>query len=85
MTSGPLTITASILILVAKRLRNSTYLTLARFFGLAFAVAFLCSLPLFAAGTGEKLLRDRLRIEAPRPIGTVWLVHWTQFDSREYL
>ena len=81
MTSGPLTITASILILVAKRLRNSTYLTLARFFGLAFAVAFLCSLPLFAAGTGEKLLRDRLRIEAPRPIGTVWLVHWTQFNS----
>ena len=81
MIGRPLTITASILMLVAKRLRSNTYLTLARFFGLAFAVAFLCSLPLFAAGTVDKLLRHSLRIDSPRPIETVWLVHWTQFNG----
>lgn len=81
MIGGPLTITASILILVGKRLRNNIYLSLARFFGLAFAVAFLCSLPLFAAGTIDKLLRDSLRIESPRSVKTVWLVHWTQLNG----
>lgn len=81
MTGGALGIIASILMLVAKRLRNSIYLTLARFFGLAFAVAFLCSLPLFAAGTIDKLLRDSLRIDSPRSVKTVWLVHWVQVNS----
>ena len=81
MIGGALGITGSILMLVAKRLRASVYLTLARFFGLAIAVAFLCSLPLFADGTVDKLLRQGLRIESPRPIETVWLVHWTQFNS----
>ncbi len=81
MISGPLTIAASILLLVAKRLRNSAYLTIARFLGLAFAVAFLCSLPLFAAGTVDRLLRHSLLIESARPIETVWIVHWTQFND----
>ena len=85
MTSGPLTITASILILVAKRLRNSTYLTLARFFGLAFAVAFLCSLPLFAAGTGESCCETVCASKRRGPLEPFGSSTGPNSTAREYL
>ena len=61
--------------LVAKRVLNNIRLMLATFIGLAIAVSFLSSLPLFTGGTIEKLLRTSIDSHEGRPIGTVWIQH----------
>ena len=75
MAIATLQLVVSIVMLVAKRVLNNIRLMLATFIGLAIAVSFLSSLPLFTGGTIEKLLRDNIRSHEGRPIGTVWIQH----------
>ena len=75
MAIATLGLFVSIVMLVTKRVLNNIRLMLATFIGLAIAVSFLSSLPLFTGGTIEKLLRDSIRSHEGRPIGTVWIQH----------
>ncbi len=75
MAIAPLGLVVSIVMLVIKRVFNNIRMMLATFIGLAIAVSFLSSLPLFTGGTIEKLLRDSIRSHEGRPIGTVWIQH----------
>lgn len=68
----------SVAILVLKRMVNNLRLLAMSFLGLVLTVGFLTSLPLFAGGTIEKLLRDNLRNHQGRDIGTVWVQHFRE-------
>ena len=75
MAIAALGLVFSIVMLVTKRVLNNIRLMLATLIGLAIAVSFLSSLPLFTGGTIEKLLRDSINSHEGRPIGTVWIQH----------
>ena len=81
MTIAPFGLVVSIVTLVFKRVFNNIRLMLATLVGLAIAVSFLSSLPLFTGGTIEKLLRDSIRAHEGRAVGTVWIQHLEANDS----
>lgn len=82
---APVGLVLSIVMLVIKRVLNNIRLMAATFVGLAIAVSFLSSLPLFTGGTIEKLLRDSIRNHEGRPIGTVWIQHIEGFHGKASL
>ncbi len=71
----------AIVVLSAKRGINNVRMLLLPLIGLVVAVSLVTSIPLYAHGTLERLLHQKLFPSENRPIGAVWLRHVEQVSS----